>query len=299
MPRETNTTTPPNEASADPTKWVGRTETLNDSVCAAPLLGWAATLDIGDLAPEAGTLVPPLAHWLYFLPRAPQSALGEDGHARRGGFLPPIALPRRMWAGGELTWALDNPLRVGDVAERRSRIVSVTPKTGRSGDMVFVQVQHEVHNVHGLCLTETHDIVYRAAPRPGEAPPAAAMAETGAPWQRTLVADAVLLFRYSALTFNGHRIHYDRPYVTEVEGYPGLVVHGPLIATLLADMVRRHAPQARLRRFRYQALRPTFDGEPITLNAAPDATERHIRLWVSNADGHLTMRAEAEAVWSL
>lgn len=289
----------PGSATPAPESWIGRSETLQDDICAAPLRSLAATLDDDGPAPEVGTPVPPLAHWLYFLPRAPQHELGEDGHPRRGGFLPPIALPRRMWAGGELTWALDNPLRVGDAAERRSRIAAVTPKTGRSGDMVFVQVLHEVHNARGLCLTETHDIVYRDAARPGEAAPAPVMADTGAPWQRTLVADAVLLFRYSALTFNGHRIHYDRAYVTEVEGYPGLVVHGPLIATLLADMLRRHAPQARLQRFRYQALRPSFDGQPFTLNAAPDATERHFRLWASNADGHLTMRAEADAVWSL
>ncbi len=289
----------PQGATLAPESWVGRSETLHDDIGAAPLRGLAATLDIGDLAPEAGTPVPPLAHWLYFLPRAPQSALGEDGHARRGGFLPPIALPRRMWAGGELTWALDNPLRVGDVAERRSRIAAVTPKRGRSGDMVFVQVVHEVHNARGLCLTETHDIVYRDAARPGDAPPASVTADSAARWQRSMVADAVLLFRYSALTFNGHRIHYDRPYVTEVEGYPGLVVHGPLIATLLVDMLRRHAPQARVRRFCYQALRPTFDGQPFTLNAEPDASERHFRLWASDAQGAVAMRAEADAAWPL
>ena len=272
-------------------QWQGRTETLQDVLAAAPLRGFAATLDRDDPPPQEGTELPPLAHWLYFLPTARQSELGPDGHPKRGGFLPPVPLPRRMWAGGRLEWLA--PLRVGEAAERRSRIVSVTHKSGRSGELVFVLVRHEVHNAAGLAMTEEHDIVYRAAARPGDPAPVPQRAESGAPWRRTLVPDDVLLFRYSALTFNGHRIHYDRRYVTEVEGYPGLIVHGPLIATLLTDLVRREAPARRLARFAFKAVRPTFDLHPFTVNGRPSGDGREVALWAADHEGFLTMQAEA------
>jgi 3-methylfumaryl-CoA hydratase len=274
--------------------WAGREERLSDAITAAPLAGWSATLDRDEALPAMGDVVPALGHWLYFLPRAPQSQLGADGHPRRGGFLPPVPLPRRMWAGGRLQWQPDNPLRVGDQAERRSRIVSVTHKSGRSGDLLFVLVRHELHNARGLSLTEEHDIVYRAAAEPDEKPPEPTLAEAGAPWRREITPDPVLLFRYSALTFNGHRIHYDRTYVTQVEGYPGLIVHGPLIATLLTDLVRRQQPHAFIRRFEFKAVRPTFDLHPFAVNGRPDAAGRRIDLWANDHEGWLTMKGFAE-----
>ena len=216
--------------------WTGNTETLLDQATAAPVGALSATLDRDDPAPVAGDALPALWHWLYFLPQHRHSALGPDGHARRGGFLPPVPLPRRMWAGGRLRWQAANPLRVGDALCRVSSIESITHKRGRSGDLLFVLVRHAISNDAGLCLTEEHDIVYRAAAQAGEAAPAPIAADQRAPWQREVLADAVLLFRYSALTFNSHRIHYDRSYATQEEGYPGLVVHGPLIATLLLDV---------------------------------------------------------------
>jgi 3-methylfumaryl-CoA hydratase len=233
-----------------------------------------------------------LWHWLYFLPQAPQSQIGPDGHPLRGGFLPPVPLPRRMWAGGRLQWQ-SNPLRVGDAAQKHSRIASVKHKAGRTGDLLFVEVEHAFSNAQGLCLTETHDIVYRAAAVPGapEVPPTAA--EIGAPWQREFVPDPVSLFRYSALTFNGHRIHYDRSYVTQEEGYPGLIVHGPLIATLLVDLVRRQVPGARLASFQFRAVRPTFDLHPFRLNGRPSGDGKTIDLWASDHEGWLTMQAQA------
>jgi 3-methylfumaryl-CoA hydratase len=274
--------------------WAGRVETSHDDITAAPMRGLSATLDRDDPAPQPGCQVPPLGHWLYFLPQHLQRDIGPDGHARRGGFLPPVPLPRRMWAGGRLSWNPENPLCVGDAAKRVSRIESVTHKTGRSGDLVFVLVRHELHNARGLALTEEHDIVYRAATSPQDPVPAPVMAETDAAWQRTLTPDAVLLFRYSALTFNGHRIHYDRPYVTEVEGYPGLVVHGPLIATLLVDLVRRHRPDASIRSFQFKAVRPTFDLHPFQVCGQPSEDGRTIRLWSHDHEGCLTMQATAE-----
>jgi len=271
--------------------WEGRSETLQDEITAAPVRGLAATLDRDDPAPVAGSELPPLWHWLYFLPRQRESELGRDGHARLGGFLPPVPLPRRMWAGGRLQWHA--PLRVGEAVERTSRIASVAHKSGRSGELVFVLVRHEVRNAQGLALTEEHDIVYRAAPRPGEPAPAPQAAPADAAWSRELVPDPVLLFRYSALTFNGHRIHYDRSFCTEEEGYPGLVVHGPLIATLLADLVRRQQPQARLASFSFKAVRPTFDLHPLRVNGRPGADGRGAQLWASDHEGWLTMQAEA------
>jgi 3-methylfumaryl-CoA hydratase len=272
--------------------WEGRTESHRDDITAAPLRGLSATLDRADSAPGQGTAVPPLWHWLFFLPQTPQSQIGPDGHPLRGGFLPPVPLPRRMWAGGQFTWT-DNDLVVGDTAEKTSRIASVQHKSGRTGDLLFVEVEHNFHNTRGLCLRETHNIVYRAAALPGapEVPPVPA--ESGAPWQREFVPDPVSLFRYSALTFNGHRIHYDRSYVTQEEGYPGLIVHGPLIATLLVDLVRRQLPGARMATFQFRAVRPTFDLHPFRLNGRPSADGKTIDLWACDHEGWLTMQAKA------
>jgi 3-methylfumaryl-CoA hydratase len=279
--------------------WQGRSERHQDDITAAPVASLSATFDRDDPEPVSGTsgflgtALPPLWHWLYFLPRHRQSELGPDGHARRGGFLPPVPLPRRMWAGGRLQWLPANPLRVGERAERISLIESVTHKAGRSGELVFVLVRHELHNAAGLALTEEHDIVYRPAPQPGEAAPVPTPAEKGAAWRREIVPDDVLLFRYSALTFNGHRIHYDRKYVTETEGYPGLIVHGPLIATLLADLVRRHAPDSQMLSFEFRAVRPTFDLHPFRVNGQPSPDGKTVRLWAEDHEGYLTMQATA------
>ena len=274
--------------------WVGRTDTLTDELNATPVRGLSATLDREDPAPGPGTVLPPLWHWLYFLPQHRQSEIGPDGHAKRGGFLPPVPLPRRMWAGGRLTWDAANPLVVGDAVQRTSRIASVTHKSGRTGDLLFVLVRHEIANACGLSVTEEHDIVYRAVAQPGDPVPPPVAAEPGAAWQREIVPDDVLLFRYSALTFNGHRIHYDRRYVTEVEGYPGLIVHGPLIATLLVDLVRRHRPQAIVKGFQFKAVRPTFDLHPFRLNAQPSADGKTVRVWAQDHEGWLTMQGEVQ-----
>jgi 3-methylfumaryl-CoA hydratase len=270
--------------------WIGRSEQRTDTITAAPLAALAAALDRDDPAPATGTAVPPLWHWLYFLPIARQSELGPDGHPRRGGFLPPVELPRRMWAGGRLTF--ERPLRVGEVATRTSRIDDVTAKDARSGPLVFVTVHHALSTPEGHAISEAHDIVYRGLPAPGSAatPQRAPTDETFA---RTVVPDDVLLFRYSALTFNGHRIHYDRRYVTEVEGYPGLVVHGPLIATLLLDLLRRERPTATVARFDFKAVSPLFDLHPFELCGRPDG-ERGFALWARNHEGGLAMQATAE-----
>jgi 3-methylfumaryl-CoA hydratase len=271
--------------------WRGRTEQRRDTVTPAPAAALAATLDRDDRVPEPGQTLPALWHWLYFLPLHRQSEIGPDGHARRGGFLPPVALPRRMWAGGRLEFA--HPLRIGDAVTRSSRIADIVAKPSRSGPLVFVTVQHEIANASGVAVSEEHDIVYRGLPAAGAATAAPAPAPRDETFSRGVVPDAVLLFRYSALTFNGHRIHYDRRYATEVEGYPGLVVHGPLIATLLLDLLRREAPQAIVRRFVFKAVSPLFDIHPFTLCGRPDG-ERRFALWARNHEGGLAMQASAE-----
>jgi len=275
--------------------WQGKSETLSDTLTATPVAALSATLDRDDPAPAAGTAVPPLWHWLYFLPHARQSEIGPDGHPKRGGFLPPVPLPRRMWAGGRLRWDAANPLCVGQTAQRQSTIQSVKHKAGRSGELLFVLVEHRFSNENGLALTEEHDIVYRSAAQPGEAAPAPQKPpmDGQAAWSRTITADAVVLFRYSALTFNGHRIHYDRQYVTEVEGYPGLIVHGPLIATLLLDLLRRSLPGARVASFDFRAVRPAFDLHPFSVHGKPSSDGKTIELWAQDHEGFLTMQGTA------
>jgi 3-methylfumaryl-CoA hydratase len=272
-------------------EWIGRSETAQDHISATPVQALNATLDHEPLTLTAGSPLPPLWHWLYFLPLHRQSEIGADGHAKRGGFLPPVPLPRRMWAGSQFEFHA--PIHVGDDVQRTSTIVDVAPKSGRSGELVFVKVRHELrcNGAAEVALTEFHDIVYREAKRPADVEPPPQPAAQGAPWQREVLADDVLLFRYSALTFNGHRIHYDRRYVTEVEGYPGLVVHGPLIATLLLDLLRRHAPDARVVNFAFKAVRPTFDLHPLRVNGQLDGEQ--VKLWAQDHQGWLTMDAVA------
>ncbi len=266
--------------------WIGKTETRADTVLPGPVAALSATLDRDDPAPLTGDPLPPLWHWLFFLDRHRASELGPDGHAKRGGLLPPVPLPRRMWAGSRFEF--HHSLRIGDQITRETRVADIQEKTGRSGPLVFVLVRHEISNAAGLAITEEHDIVYRghgdaAAPQP---------APEDSAWERTIHADDVLLFRYSALTFNAHRIHYDRRYATEAEHYPGLVVHGPLIATLLMDLLRRTQPQADVARFSFRAVSPLFDTAPFAVCGKPEGSTIH--LWAKNAEGGLAMTATAE-----
>jgi 3-methylfumaryl-CoA hydratase len=269
-------------------EWIGKTESASDQVTPAPIAALSATLDIEARPPRAGDALPPLWHWLYFLGLHRQSQLGPDGLASRGGFLPPVPLPRRMWAGGRLEFV--RAMRVGETYTRTSRIADVQHKEGRTGPLVFVVARHEIGNADGIAIAEEQDIVYRDQAKRGEPAPAAGPAPAGAAWGRAVQPDEVLLFRYSALTFNGHRIHYDRRYATETEGYPGLVVHGPLIATLLLDLLRREMPKAPVARLEFRAASPLFDTGPFKVNGKPD-DGKMVALWASSADGNLAMTA--------
>ena len=264
--------------------WSGKTEAIEDVITAWPLAALAATLD--REAPEE--IVPPLWHWIYFLPTYPQSQLAEDGHVRRGEFLPPIDLPRRMWAGGRFEFF--DSLRVGDAATRVSTIASVTEKQGRTGPLVFVVVRHEIRTARGPTLMEEHDIVYRDHPQAGDAP-VVPMVPENADWEKSVHPTDALLFRYSAVMFNGHRIHYDRRYCTDVEHYPGLVVHGPLVATMLMELAREKMP-GQATKFSFRAVSPLFDTESFSVRGSCEGNVASLNACA--AGGRLAMTASAE-----
>lgn len=265
--------------------YVGRTETREDRLDARLIRGMAATLGV----PTPGTL-PPLWHWMLFQDWVMPDGIGPDGHPKRGGFLPPVHdLPRRMWAGGRVAFT-GVALREGQAVRRTSTILSVTEKAGGSGRLVFVTVKHVVEGPDGVAIEEEQDIVYRAADGAAVKP-----AEPAPTWPdaltRVVLPDPVMLFRYSALTGNGHRIHYDHPYVTQVEGYPGLVVHGPLQATLMAALAEQAAPGRALRRFTFRGKRPCFDSRPLAVLARRDGAT--VMLETRDDGGATCMQAEA------
>ncbi len=272
-------------------QWIGRTDEASDFVTAQLVKGLRATLfqEIG--APKKGDAAPFTVHWCLAPAVFPMSELGPDGHPTRGGFLPPVPLPRRMWAGGELEFF--DPLRVGDDATRSSRISDVTVKTGSTGTLCFVSVEHSISSPRGVAIRERQDIVYRemtsSAPASAKAPPPPPKAQH----RETHVSDPVLLFRYSALTFNGHRIHYDRDYVTKVEGYPGLIFHGPLQAALIIEMAAKLHGGKAPKKFTYRGLQPLFEGSEFSVNA--NETEAGMELWTANTEGQPTMKGTA--VW--
>jgi 3-methylfumaryl-CoA hydratase len=270
--------------------WIGTTETVDDDITLAPVLKALATLDDTDTILGAGSDLPPLWHWFFFLPRAPQSRIGADGHPQRGAFMPPIDLPRRMFAGARLRF--HRPLVIGRPARRTGTIRAVDEKSGRSGRLAFVTVHYAFEQDGALAIEEEQDIVYREpgapVPAPQPQPPAPLPADS---WSRTVTPDPVLLFRFSALTFNGHRIHYDRPYATTVEGYPGLVVHGPLTAILLMDLVRRNAARP-VRAFEFRGQAPLFDLAPFRV-VATSLADGSIVLEAHGPDGRTAMTATA------
>jgi 3-methylfumaryl-CoA hydratase len=269
-------------------QWIGREREDEDTAAVRHARLMAATVSRPGPALEAGDALPPLWHWIYFLEGVPPAELGRDGHPARGAFLPPVPLANRMWAGGRVEF--DAPVPLGASIRRRSRILSVDAKQGRSGPLVFVTVRHEVFASGARCIAEEHDIVYRDPPPPGgSAAPASENPEPGA-HRREIEPDTTLLFRYSALTFNGHRIHYDLDYCRKVEGYANLVIHGPLVATLLAGFAQEMAGKT-LRRFEYRALKPAILGTTLTFEANHEGGRADA--WCRLAEGGVSMRASA------
>lgn len=267
-------------------QWIGKTHVERDVVSSRHARLMAATLGLPQTEFSAGAPLPPLWHWLYFLNGLPSQELGRDGHPARGGFLPPVPLPNRMWAGGTLDFHASVPLDAE--LEKRSSVVSVEHKQGRSGQLVFVTVLHEVLHEGKVAISEHHDIVYKEASSPSAHSASSDMPD--AQQSKRFLPTSTTLFRYSALTFNGHRIHYDADYCREVEGYPNLVIHGPLNATLMAGFAEEVAGKS-LRHFRYRGIQPSILGNELTINAARD--DDGLLLWVSLPDGAVSMRAEA------
>lgn len=276
--------------SEDYAAWIGREESRTDPIDVRAVQALAATLDL-DHAPGAAEPLPPGWQWLFFNPAAPRRELGTDGHPVRGGFLPPIALPRRMWAGSRIRYLADLP--IGAQAERRSRIANVVNKTGKRGALWFVTVEHTTRHGDTVCIQEEQDIVYREATPPGSAPaPTPPRHEATAEWERGVQPDTTLLFRYSALTFNGHRIHYDQAYARNEEGYPDLVVHGPLTATLLQQLALAQGGGRPLARFDFRGVSPLFVSRPFRLEGR-QAEDGTLALWARGPDGELAMSATA------
>jgi len=278
------------DTPGDYSRWIGRTEIVGDDISLAPALAAAATLDDTVTHFDKGDALPPLWHWFYFLPGAPQARLGSDGHPQRGGFMPPIPYPRRLFAGARLRF--HRPLVIGQPARREAVIRNVVQKSGRSGSLAFVTVGYRFFQQDEVCIDEEQDIVYR---EPGAPVPAPQLIELppvpeGA-WSRIVAPDTRLLFRFSALTFNAHRIHYDRPYAMNEEGYPGLVVHGPLTAVLLLELVRYNTPR-RVTSFSFRGQAPLFDLAPFRLVGMP--SDGRVELEAQAPDGKTAMSATAE-----
>jgi 3-methylfumaryl-CoA hydratase len=272
-------------------RWVGRTQPADDVAAPGPLARLAALLD-HETPPWTPGRLPPLAHWLYFLPRERQSDLEPDGHAKRGEFLPPVPLPRRMWGGSRVRFV--TPVPVGAEMRRRSTVAAIAAKHGRSGPMVLVTVEHSITVGEALAITEEQDIVFLSAGPLGAAVDGSPCRRMARPSDatRSHTVDPVGLFRFSALTFNAHRIHYDRDYARQTEGYAGLVVHGPLIATLLMDHFLRRRRDAAVSSFSFRAERPLFDSAPFDLCLAEN--DSGAQLWAADATGAIAMSARVE-----
>ena len=272
-------------------EWIGKTEERSDLLNAFPANAMAATLNHEQLDYSENKNLPPLWHWLYFLPIFRLSEAGYDGHAALGDFLPPVQLPRRMWAGSRIEFL--SPLKVGNEYKKKSKIIDVTAKSGRSGDLVFVTVSHKVSNGSTVCINEEHDIVYREKATSSSVPAKLIEAPKEFDFSIDINPDPVLLFRYSALTFNGHRIHYDHPFCIGTEGYDGLIVHGPLLATLLLDGLANHKPDAVVLNFEFRAMAPVFDNMKFQVKGAEQEPGQYA-LWIEREDGSMAMDAKAK-----
>jgi 3-methylfumaryl-CoA hydratase len=271
-------------------EWIGRTDTTWDIIHSERARALQATLDSGLAPLQDGDTLPPLWHWLYFWTVVPRSGLGRDGHPALGGFLPPVGSARRMWAGSRVRWP--GRLLLGEQAQRTSTILDVGVKAGRTGRLVFVTVRHELSGSAGLAIIDEHDIVYREDTGAGVSGRAGEQAPADATYSRSMQADTTMLFRYSAITFNGHRIHYDRDYATRVEGYSGLIVHGPLLATLMVDLAVCSRPDRPIAEFEFRGHRPVIDTDAFTVCGAARG-DNVLDLWVADHHGVLAMKGRA------
>ncbi|MEU3785917.1 hypothetical protein [Streptomyces sp900129855] len=283
----THPTPPPLGSYAE--SWTPGPVTDEDPLPTGPVAALSAVLNLPDPVAKAWDPLPPLWHWLYFLTWPAGRDLGADGHPRGGHFSPPLPQRQRMWAGGRCE--ITRPLRLGEPTERISSLRAVTAKQGRTGEMLFITERREFRQQDRVCLVEEQDIVYRSGRTAGQHPTAldeSAFPHPDAPWQLPLRPDPALLFRFSALTANAHRIHYDTPYAQDEEGYPGIVVHGPLLALLMLELPRRHAPDRPVRSLSYRLRRPVFAGERLAACGAPADDRADLHIATHREDRHAT-----------
>lgn len=278
------------DAAPDYRAWIGQKREREDVLAPFPPKALVAAFDTGDPEPKVGDPLPPVWHWLYFLDTAAQSKLGRDGMPTGGDFLPPIPLPRRMWAGTQFTFH-DAPLRIGDTVRREQEVASIEPKSGSTGQMVFVTQRARIFGPAGLAITEERGSVFREDAKPGEQQREPRPAPNDATWSKTVNPDPVLLFRFSALTFNPHRIHYDQPYVTGVEGYPGLLVHGPLMSLLQIELARRSNPGRKVATYACRALAPVYDRAPFSVHARAEA-DGSVTTWIADPKGGMAQQGK-------
>ena len=269
--------------------WVGKERQVDDDLGLFPARAMAAIFN-RQAMPESGDTLPPSWHWMYFLDTPTSNGTGPDGHPKKGGFLPPVPLPRRMWASGKLR--IDQPLLLDTPARKKSTIRSVDLKEGKTGALVFVTIEHALYQNDCLCILEEQNVVYRDMPLGPSTLPAGDVAPGAPDWVKTITPDPVLLFRFSALTYNGHRIHYDRDYAINEEFYPGLVIHGPLQATLLLELAETHVQDKRVTNFTFRAVRPIFDNSAFKVMGKRD--DDLISLWTVDPDGFIGMTATVE-----
>jgi len=268
--------------------WIGKKEILNDYSDNRPVAMMQTLLNEENKSPAD---LPHLYHWFYFLPLVNEEDLAVDGHPKKGRFLPPIPFPKRMWAGSRLEFI--KPITAHQPIRRESEILKVELKHGKSGDMYFVTVQHSIYAENELAIIEEQDIVYRDVNNQVQSAPQKQpeSSETKAfDYKKSFPIDPVTLFRYSAVTFNGHRIHYDRPYATKEEGYPGLVVHGPLLATLLIHYFKQEHPNKNITHFEFRAVNPVFDFDDFQIYGS--INQENGELWIQKENGQICMKAK-------
>lgn len=271
--------------------WVGKRETKRDVISLREVRALHATLDLETRIPRNGDGLTPGWHWMYFNEMAPRREIRRDGHPAPSGIMPPVPLPRRMWAGNRIE--VRKKLPVGVEAKRRSEVRSLDYKSGKTGDLVFVTIRHTIAGPDGTAFVEDQDVVYRQDQPPGTPRPQPPAAPEDPVWLRMVKPDPVLLFRYSALTLNSHRIHYDLPYARDVEGYDDLVVHGPLQATMLINLAMAQNPKRRFARFSFRAFSPLFADAPFMLAGSPEG-DAGCHVWTMDEQGGLAMECRAE-----
>lgn len=272
-------------------RWIGREQEFMDIIADQPVYALAATLNREIPIPKVGDPIARGAHWLFFQEIFRAQDLGPDGHPKRGGFMPPVPLPRRLWAGGRLRFIKN--LKIGDLVTRKSVIRDVKKVDTRFGDMVLVTLRHEIGDEHGVGVWEEQDIAYLEKLDRWATPPESHPRPAMPVWAKTQGVDPVMLFRYSALTFNSHRVHYDYKYATEEEAYPGLLVHAPLVATILMDFAEKQS-EKKLKAFTYRARAPLYDIAPFELEGLPSEDGNSARVWAIDDDGGMAMEAEAD-----